>query len=106
VLHVPHVDTPRLFPRQKFKDYPMPHVVEAHHWSEWAEACVSGPGTTSTSFDYSGPLTEAVLLGSVAARFPKTSLKWNSQRLMFTNMKAANAYVRRRYRKGWEVAGL
>ncbi|HTO03990.1 MAG TPA: Gfo/Idh/MocA family oxidoreductase, partial [Opitutus sp.] len=106
VLHVPHVDTPKLFPRQKFKDYPMPHVVEAHHWSEWAEACVSGPGKTSTSFDYSGPLTEAVLLGSVATRFPKTTLKWDAQRLAFTNMKAANAFVRRRYRKGWEVAGL
>jgi predicted dehydrogenase len=106
VLHVPHVDTPRLFPLEKFKDYPMPQVTEAHHWSEWAEACVSGPGKTSTSFDYSGPLTEAVLLGSVAVRFPQTSLEWNSRALKFTNVKDANAFVRRRYRKGWEVAGL
>jgi hypothetical protein len=106
VLHVPHIDTPKLFPRAKFKDYPMPQVTEAHHWSEWAEACVTRPGKTSTPFNYSGPLTEAVLLGSVAVRYPETVLEWNATRLEFTNVKDANAYVRRRYRKGWEVAGL
>jgi len=106
VLHVPHVDTPKLYPTEKFKDYRMPVVTEAHHWSEWAEACVSGSGKTSTSFDYSGPLTEAVLLGSVAVRFPQTSLEWDSRALKFTNVKDANAFVRRRYREGWEIAGL
>jgi hypothetical protein len=106
VLHVPHIDTPKLFPIAKFKNYPMPQVKEAHHWSEWAEACVSGSGATSTSFDYSGPLTEAVLLGSVAVRFPQSTLEWDTKRLKFTNERAANAFVRRRYRKGWKITGL
>ena len=106
VLHVPHVATPRLFPLQKFKDYSMPAVTETHHWSDWAEACVGGPGRPSAAFDYSGPLTEAVLLGSVAVRFPEKTLEWNSQRLMFTNEPTANAFVRRTYRPGWGVTGL
>ena len=63
-------------------------------------------GTPGASFDYSGPLTESVLLGSVAVRFPKTTLEWNSAKLQFTNEKAANQFVRRKYHKGWEVAGL
>lgn len=106
VLHVPHVATPRLFPREKFKDYPLPVAKDVHHWSEWAEACVDGAVKTSAGFDYSGPLTEAVLLGSVAVRFPHTTLDWNSEKLAFTNEKDANRFVRRGYRKGWEVEGL
>jgi hypothetical protein len=106
VLHVPHVDTPRLFPAAQFKDYVMPEVKETHHWSDWAEACVGGPGKPLAPFDYSGPLTEAVILGTVAVRFPQTTLEWDSPSLTFTNLKAANAFVRRDYRKGWEVEGL
>ena len=65
-----------------------------------------GNGRTSAGFDYSGPLTEAVLLGSVATRFPKTTLEWNSRKLKFGNSKEATALVRRRYREGWKVRGL
>ncbi len=105
VLHVPHVATPKLFPTEKFKDYPMPKSEGIHHWSEWAEACLNG-AAPSANFDYSGPLTEAVLLGSVAVRFPSTTLAWNTADLCFENLKEANAYVRRTYRPGWEIAGL
>jgi len=105
VLHVPHIANPRLFPLAKFADFPMPKVEGTHHWSDWAEACLSGKNP-SANFDYSGPLTEAVLLGSIAVRFPQTNLEWNSAKLEFTNEKKANAFVRRTYRKGWETAGL
>lgn len=106
VLHVPHIATPRLFPVEKYRDYKLPEIAGTHHWSDWAEACVGGPGKPTAGFDYSGPLTEAVLLGSVAVRFPQTTLEWNSTKLQFTNEKAANAFVRRTYRKGWGVTGL
>jgi len=105
VLHVPHIAKPQLYPREQFKDYELPNEKESHHWTQWAEACLSG-GTTSTHFDYSGPLTEAVLLGSVAVRYPKTTLNWNAKKLRFDNVKEANTYIRKTYRKGWEVAGL
>jgi predicted dehydrogenase len=105
VLHVPHVAAPKLYPVEKFKDYVLPEAEQGHHWTQWAEACVNG-GKPGASFDYSGPLTEAVLLGSVAVRFPKTKLEWNSAKLQFDNEKSANQHVRRKYRKGWEVARL
>jgi predicted dehydrogenase len=106
VLFIPHIATPRLFPREKFADYKLPEVAGSHHWSDWAEAIVGGPAKPLAPFDYSGPLTEAVLLGSVAVRFPKTDLKWNAAKLEFENEKSANTHVRRTYRKGWEIAGL
>jgi hypothetical protein len=44
------------------------------------------------------PLTEAVLLGSIAARVPETRLLWDSARLKITGSAAAAALLR----KGWE----
>jgi len=68
------------------------------------EAC-RGNGQTTTPFSYSGPLTETVLLGCLATRFPKTTLEWDTQALQVTNKKEANPFIRRQYRKGWEVEG-
>lgn len=106
VVHVPHIGTPKLFPVEKFADYKIPAVPGTHHWSDWAEACVGMPSKPLAPFDYSGPLTEAVLLGSVAVRYPQTTLNWDAASLSFTNEKAANKYLRRTYRKGWEMKDL
>jgi len=106
VLSVPHIATPKLFPEAKFADYKIPDVQGTHHQSDWAEAIVGKPGKPLAPFSYAGPLTEAVLLGSVAVRFPQTTLQWNATKLSFDNEKAANQFVRRTYRKGWDVAGL
>ena len=43
------------------------------------------------------------LLGCLATRFPKTTLEWDSANLKVGNVSEANEFVRRRYRKGWEV---
>ena len=36
----------------------------------------------------------------------KTKLLWDSKKLAFSNLDQANQYIRRDYRKGWEVKGL
>lgn len=105
VLHIPHVAAPKLYPVEKYADYKLPELEQGHHWTLWAEACLNG-GTPGANFDYSGPLTESVLLGSVAVRYPQTTLQWNAAQLRFDNEKDANQHLRRAYRKGWEIAGL
>ena len=105
VLLLPHIGAPVLLPEAKFEKYPWPKIQGDNHWLQWVNACL-GRGTPAAPFDYAGPLTEAVLLGSVATRFPKTTLEWDARALRFTNVAAANQYVRRTYRKGWEVEGL
>lgn len=105
VMLLPHIAKPKLFPQDQFKDFTFPKVETANHYTQFLEA-VRGNGKTWAGFDYSGPLTESVLLGSVATRFPKTTLEWNAKGLKFTNLKEANQYVRRKYRKGWEIKGL
>ena len=47
-------------------------------------------------------MTEVVLLGQVAVR-AGTEIKWDAQRMKVTNNKAANQYLTKEYRKGWDV---
>jgi predicted dehydrogenase len=105
VLHVPHIATPRLHPVKDFADYKLPEVTGTHHWSDFAEACLSG-AKCNTNFDYSGPLTESVLLGSVAVRFPQETLAWDAPALKFKGKPEADPFIRRPYRKGFQVGKL
>jgi hypothetical protein len=68
------------------------------------DACLGGTPTTA-GFDYSGPLAEAVLIGTVALRFPQTTLHWDAAALAFAEA-AANRFIRRDYRYGWAIQGL
>jgi predicted dehydrogenase len=105
VLYSPYIDNPVLLPAEKFAGYRIPAPGAQDHYLQFVEAC-RGNGKTSASFNYSGPLTESVLLGCLATRFPKTTLEWDAASLKMTNVEEANQYVRRRYRKGWEVMGM
>jgi len=105
VLYSPYIAAPVLLPAEKFKDYKLPKPGAEDHYLQFVEAC-RGNGKTSAPFDYSGPLTESVLLGCLATRFRKTTLEWDAAKLKVTNEKEANQFVRRTYRKGWEVDGM
>jgi hypothetical protein len=103
---LPHCgERPVLLPRARFAEYKLPKVSGANHNFQFVDA-VLGNGRTSAPFDYSGPLTEAVLLGALATLFPKTTLQWDSAALAVKNLPEADHYIRRTYRKGWEVKGL
>ncbi len=105
VLYAPYIEPPVLLPVEKFKDAKLPNPGGQDHYLQFVEAC-RGNGKTSAPFEYSGPLTESVLLGCLATRFPAMTLEWDPANLRFTNVREANAFVRRHYRKGWEIEGL
>ena len=94
----------RLFPAEKFAKFtPPPQTIEnsiGHH-AEWIRACKEGTPTLC-HFDYSGALTETVLLGNIAYRTGK-SLDWDAANLKATNAPEADALIRKEYRAGWEV---
>jgi predicted dehydrogenase len=105
VLYSPYIDAPVLLPDEKFKETKLPEPGGSDHYRQFVDAC-RGEGKTSAPFAYAGPLTEMVLLGCLATRFPKTTLEWDPVALKVPNVAEANAFVRKRYRKGWEVEGL
>lgn len=105
VMLLPHVSFPAFFPKASFADFKLPEVQKNNHYHQFVEAA-KGNGQTSTAFSYSGPLSETVLLGSLATRFPKTTLEWDTAKLRFKNEKQANVFLKRKYRDGWKVKGL
>jgi hypothetical protein len=105
VLYSPYIAAPVLFSEGQSRDYRFPRPGAEDHYRQFVEAC-RGNGRTSAPFDYSGPLTESVLLGCLATRFHRTTLEWDTAKLRVTNVSEANAFVRRRVRAGWEVTGL
>ena len=102
---LPHIANATLYPQKDFEGWQPPKLEERDHYLQFIEA-VRGNGQTSANFDYAGPLTETVLLGSVACRFPQTTLQWDAKSLKFTNNTEAGQFLRRQYRTGWEVPGL
>jgi hypothetical protein len=93
-----------LLPEKQFVDFtPPPKTIpdSVGHHEEWIRACKSG-GPTTCRFEYSGPLTEVALLGNVAYR-AQTALEWDAKSLKPTNTSAADAYLRRAYRRGWTL---
>jgi len=97
-------EKPVLFPAEKFKDYMLPVFEAGNHYHSFVVACLGGPKTES-HFAQSGPMTEAILLGTIAIRVPSTLLKWYSETLTANNSDA-NKLLRRSYRKGWRLAGF
>jgi predicted dehydrogenase len=104
VMLLPNYLLPTLYPKAKFKDYQFPEIGEVNHYAQFVNAC-RGEGETTTSFAYSGPLTETILLGGIASRFPQTTLKWNAKKIKF-DLPEADHFLRRTYRTGWSVKGL
>ncbi|MFZ1934315.1 MAG: Gfo/Idh/MocA family oxidoreductase [Thermoguttaceae bacterium] len=93
-----------LYPQEKFKGFkpPAPTIpASIGHHKEFFEACKTG-GPTTCNFDYSGALTEAVLLGTVAYRVGKR-LEWDAVNLKATNCPEADRYLRPHYRQGWTL---
>lgn len=104
---------------------PHAEVSEYGHQLSWTEACKAGFNSEqhkklTSSFDYSGPLTETVLMGNLAIRsymlgkkgdnarsnlnFPgRKRLIWDGDAMKITNFDEANQFVTRKYRKGWEI---
>jgi predicted dehydrogenase len=100
----PHGGNPRLIPESRMKGFKLPEPSlprEVNHYQDWIRACKGGPKPLA-NFDYSGPLTETILLGNVAARAGQ-KLAWDGPNFKVTNLPEADKYLRRQYRQGWTL---
>jgi predicted dehydrogenase len=91
-----------LLPEETFRDFKAPEPTIPNsigHHAEWIAACKDGRPTTC-NFDYSGALTEAVLLGNAAYRLGR-KIDWDPVKLEARGCPEAERYLRREYRKGW-----
>ncbi|MDE0577263.1 MAG: Gfo/Idh/MocA family oxidoreductase [Opitutales bacterium] len=72
---------------------------------EWVRAIREGkPEIAMSNFEYSANLTESILIGNLAMR-AGGKFDWDTEKLK-ASTKEAQQYVTKKYRKGWEVAGV
>jgi len=93
---------PLLLPLGKFKNYPRPKLKPRNHYHHFVDACLGGEKTES-HFAQTAPMTETILLGTIAIRCFGQNLTWDSARMKFPGCPDAERYLRRDYRAAWEV---
>ncbi len=106
-------DSPKLYPVQRWEDYrsnPDQHVpktlprVKGGVHGEWISAIKRGKKACS-DFSYAGPLTETILLGTLAIRTGKKITLDGDATKIIDNPEAA-ALVKVEARKGWDIKDL
>ncbi len=98
---------PRLFPasrRQGFEPPPKTIPRSIGHRPEWIKACKDKrPEDAKAGFAYSGPFTEALLVGSLAVRLQQR-IEWDAANLRASNAPQADALIHKQYRAGFGIA--
>jgi predicted dehydrogenase len=97
-------DRYKLLPEADYQGFvpPAPFIPDSiGHYEEWIQACKTGSPTTC-NFNYSGRLSETVLLGNVAYR-AGCKLEWDSVALKAKNCREAERFIHRKSRQGWVV---
>ncbi|MEY4686485.1 MAG: Glucose--fructose oxidoreductase precursor [Verrucomicrobiota bacterium] len=96
---------PFVLPESAFPTANYPRDFEPRdHYLDWVNAILEGRRACS-DFSHSGPLSEAVLVGTLADRLAGEWLEWDQAALKFDRPEAT-ALVQREYRSGWKVPGL
>ena len=99
---LPHVALPTLYPVEKFGEFKIEKIAGTSHYHAWVDGAIATTKTTD-SFQYAGPLSEAVQLGNVASRVPGQTLEWDAENLRITNSEAATKLLTKNYREGWKI---
>ena len=89
--------------RQAFQKPPEDDSALAGHRVEWIQACKDRrPEDAKAGFAYSGPFTEALLVGNLAVRLQKR-IEWDAAAMKAGNAPEADALIRKSYRQGFGI---
>ena len=101
-----HAGAPRLIPESRMKEYGKPPEMlprSIGHHAEWIQACKdNNPKGALGGFAYSGPFTEALLVGNLAVRLGRR-VEWDTDTMRSPNAPEADNYVTKFYRVGWSI---
>lgn len=105
-------DSPRLYPQERWEAYradgrgrvpkTLPRTRGIHR--DWIDAIKNGNRSCS-DFSYAGPLTETILLATLAIRTGK-SLEWNAEKMEIIGNPEAAAMINPEARTGWRPEDL
>lgn len=97
----------RIIPQKQMQETPEPPKTLPRPSSaagDFLRACREGRNDTAAGFDYSARLTEFVLLGNLAQHAGVGhGVEWDGPNMRVTNLPDLNQWVKREYRKGWQM---
>lgn len=100
-------DKMHIVPYKKMHETPEPPKILPRPkdiFTDFIEACRAGKTDTAVSFDYGTRLTEFAVLGNLAQRAGEgKKVEWDGPNMRVTNLPELNQWVKRDYRKGWQV---
>jgi predicted dehydrogenase len=96
----------RLVPAERMKDYKrpdptIPRIPEGNPYKDWIDA-VKNNRKAISDFSYAGPLTEVANFGNIPL-LAGTKVEFDVPSMRITNNEAANKFLTKEYRKGWEL---
>jgi predicted dehydrogenase len=96
-----------VLPAEKMKQIPVPAKTltrPKNVFKNFIETCLAGKTDTEASFEYGTRLTEFSILGNLAQKAGEgKKIEWDGPNMKVTNMPELNAWVKREYRKGWQI---
>ncbi len=100
-------DKMHVVPWEKMRQIPAPPPTLPRPkdiFTDFLTACREGRTDTAVSFDYGTRLTEFAILGNLAQHAGEgRTVEWDGPNMKVTNIPELNAWVKRPYRKGWQV---
>jgi predicted dehydrogenase len=108
-LLLPHfMELPKLIVKGKYVDFDVEQFKLGEpvrdyqkegklHYHQFVDACL-GKDTCTAPFSYASRLTETILLGVIAGRFPNKTLHWDSEKAKFKE-EEANQFLDSPYRE-------
>lgn len=100
-----HGGHPQLIPESRMNSYKQPPKTlprSPGNEREWLDACKGSKVKPGGNFEFSGLVTETLLLGNVASRTGH-KLNWDRSNLKVPNSEAAQKFVSPERRKGWDL---
>jgi len=107
LMHGDYGSNPQLLPKKTMDEFvqPKPWLPRsAGIYAEWIDAIKNGT-KSSTDFSYASKLVETMMLGNIAVLMANRNvvLEYNPDKMEFTNLPEANAFLRYEYRQGWTL---
>jgi len=91
------------YTRQRDLKQSVEYTKSPGHFTEWVRAIKGGPESVSNFPNYSGPLTETVLLGNLAVWADGKKIDWDAKKLVATNAPEVAHIVKKEYHNGYSL---
>lgn len=107
LMHGDYGSNPQLLPKKVMDEFvpPAPWLPRSKGiYAEWIDA-IKNNTKSSTDFSYASKLVETMMLGNIAVLMANknVTLEYNPDKMEFTNLPEANAFLKYEYRQGWTL---